>query len=166
MVMKSSNSYVRGSTAYAPERNRENPLTQEEYEKLRRSKVERANRVKLKKNAQKRKSMSVIVGVFVVGLGLIFSEAQVYGIQNQLSKVKKEIVEVNKSNEDLRLQLVKVASIGNVEQIAQQKLHMVRPDRTKIIYADLSIDNFSEIPEDNSVGKFQEFILKIKSLLL
>lgn len=163
--MKNRNIYVNGSTAYAPERNTENPLTKEEYEKLRRAKIERSNRFKQKKNAKKRGTIINIAGIFVIGLGIIWSEAQVYGIQNQLSSIKKEIVEVNKSNEDLRLQLVKVSSISNIKTVAEEKLHMINPNRSQILFADLNKNNFSDAPEDNREGKAKELFLKIKNLL-
>jgi cell division protein FtsL len=163
--MKNRNTYVNGSNAYAPERSRENPLTREEYEKLNRAKIERTNRIKQKKNAKKRKAMFTIVGAFVVGVSLIWSEAQVYGVQNKLTKMKKEIVEVGRSNEDLKIQLGKVTNIRNVENVAEQKLHMKKPEVSKFLYVDLAKNNFSEIPEDNSQGKLKELITKIKSLL-
>jgi cell division protein FtsL len=163
--MKNKNMYVSGSTAYAPERNTENPITREEYEKLRRAKIERSNRAKQKKNAKKRGTIVTIAGVFIIGFGVIWSEAQVYGIQNQLSSIKKEIVEVNKLNEDLRLQLVKVSSINNIKTIAEDKLHMSTPSRTNVMFADLSKNNFSELPKDNREGKAKELFLKIKNLL-
>ena len=55
LVVKNRNMYISGSTALAPEREYDKPLRKEEYEKLRKAKVERINRVKQKKNAKRKK---------------------------------------------------------------------------------------------------------------
>jgi cell division protein FtsL len=165
LVKKSRFEYINGSTVYAPERLRESPLKKEKYEKLRKTKIERINRVKKKKNAQKRRVMVSIITVFGVGLSLIWGEAQVYGNQMELTKIKKEIVDVNRQNDDLKIQLLKVSSLENIKQNAENKLHMIIPDRKNVIYADLSKDNFNEETKDGSESKTKDLWLRIKNLL-
>jgi cell division protein FtsL len=165
LVTKSKNMYVSGSTAYAPERSFDSPLTREEYDKLRKAKTDRINRVKLKKNSKKRKTILSIASVFVMGLGLIFSEAQVYKAQTNLTNLKKEIVEARLVNDDLTLQLAKVSSISTIKETAEGKLNMKNPDRSMALYVDLSRDNFNPKSEDNRVSKTKEALGKIKNLL-
>lgn len=165
MVKKSRFEYISGSTVYAPERHKESPLRKEEYEKLRKKKIERINRVKQKKNAQKRSVMVSIITVFGVGLSLIWGEAQVYRTQRELSKIKKEIVEVNRQNDDLKIQLLKVSSLENIKQNAESKLQMVSPARKNVIYADLSKNNFIKEPMDGSESKTKDLWWRIKNLL-
>jgi cell division protein FtsL len=165
LVMKSKSMYVDGSTAYAPERSFDSPLTREEYEKLRKAKIDRANRIKQKKNSLKRKTILSIASVFVMGFGLIFGEAQVYGTQNKLTNLKKEIAEARSVNDDLKLQLAKVSSIGTIKETAEAKLQMRNPDRSTALYVDLSKDNFSPESKDNRTSKTKEVIGKIKNLL-
>jgi cell division protein FtsL len=165
LVKKSRFEYISGSTAYAPERHKESPLRKEEYEKLRKKKIERINRVKQKKNAQKRSVMVSIITVFGVGLSLIWGEAQVYRTQRELSKIKKEIVEVNRQNDDLKIQLLKVSSLENIKQNAESKLQMVSPARKNVIYADLSKNNFIKEPMDGSESKTKDLWWRIKNLL-
>jgi cell division protein FtsL len=165
LVKKSRFEYINGSTVYAPERHRESPLKKEEYEKLRKTKIQRINRIKLKKNAQKRKVMVSIVTVFGVGISLIWGEAQVYSSQRELTKIKKEIVDIGRQNDDLKIQLLKVSSLENIKQNAENKLHMMIPDRKNVIYADLSKDNFSREPKDGSENKTKDLWMMIKNLL-
>lgn len=165
MVKKSKFEYINGSTVYAPERVKETPLKKEEYEKLRKKKIERINRVKQKKNAQKRSVILSIITTFGVGLSLIWGEAQVYRTQRELTKIKKEIVEINKHNDDLKLQLLKVSSLENIKQNAESKLHMITPDRKNAIYADLSKNNFSKEPGDGSASKTKDLWWRLKNLL-
>jgi cell division protein FtsL len=165
LVVKSRNTYINGSTVLAPDKRVESPLKKEEYEKLKRSKVERINRVKQKKNAQKRKVMMSIACVFLVGFSLIWGEAQVYRSQIKLSDIKAEITETNKENEDLRLQLAKASSIDNIRSVAESNLHMIAPDRKLMIVADLNKDNFIDEPKDYRESKAKEIITIIKSLL-
>jgi cell division protein FtsL len=165
LVKKSRFDYINGSTVYAPERHTESPLKKEEYEKLRKTKIQRINRIKQKKNAQKRQVMVSIITVFAMGLSLIWGEAQVYRTQRELTKVKKEITEINRLNDDLKVQLLKVSSIENIKQSAENKLHMIIPDRKNVIYADLSKDNFNRETKDGSESKTKDLWWRIKNLL-
>ena len=165
LVVRNGNEYINGSTVFAPEVDRNNPLRKEEYEKLRKANIERSNRAKQKKNTKKRKIMLNIFLVFLTGLGLIWSEARVYNTQKDLSKIKKEIHDVQQSNEALKIELVKVSGIEIVKSTAENNLHMINPDRKQAIYMDLSKDNFAEAPKDDREGKTKEIISKIKNLL-
>jgi hypothetical protein len=165
LVVKKDELYINGSTVLVPERNRENPLIKEEYEKLRKSKIERSNRQKKLKNTNKRKILFSIVCVFILGFGLITSETEVYNSQQKLTEIKKQIADVNKDNNDLELKLVKVGGIDHIQQTAQNNLHMIAPDRKSIIYADLNKNNFAKVPKDVKVSKTKEVIERIKNLL-
>lgn len=165
MVKKSRYEYINGNTVYAPDRVKESPLKKEEYEKLRKTKIERINRIKKKKNVQKRKVIVAIIAIFGVGLSLIWGEAQVYSNQRKLTSIKKEIVEINRQNDDLKIQLLKVSSLENIKQNAENKLHMITPDRKNVIYADLSKDNFNKEPKDGSESKTKDLWWRIKNLL-
>ena len=143
LVVKNRNMYISGSTALAPEREYDRPLRKEEYEKLRKAKALRINRAKQKKNAKKRKVMFNIASVFIIGFSIVWGEAQVYGTQQKLTSIKTQIIEINKENEDYKHQLAKVGSIENIKQVAEKDIHMITPDRTLIISADLEKNNFN-----------------------
>lgn len=165
MVMGKGNEYVKGSTVFAPEVGRPNPLSKEEYEKLRKAKVERLNRVRQKKNAKKRKVMLTILLVFFTGIGLIWGQARVYSTQRELSRINKEIHDVQQANEALKVELVKVSGIEKVKSTAEKNLHMINPDRKQFLYVDLSKDNFAKVPKDDRESKTKEIVSKIKNLL-
>jgi cell division protein FtsL len=165
LVRKSNYEYINGSTVFAPERMAPSPLKKEEYEKLRRAKIERTNRLREQKNAKKRKVMTSIITVFIVGLGLIWGEAQVYATQQQLTKLKRQIVDMNRQNDDLKVQLLKVSSLEHVKQSAEDKLQMINPDKKYVIYMDLNKDNFNKEPKDDRESKSKELFMRIKNLL-
>ena len=85
--------------------------------------------------------------------------------QQKLTNIKKEIIEINKENEDYKLQLAKVSSIEHIKQVAENDIHMITPDRTLMISVDLEKDNFIRTPNDDRKSITKEIIFKMKSLL-
>lgn len=165
MVMDKKQQYVKGNTALAPEKQEREPLRKEEYDLLRKSKIERANRLKHNKNIKKRKVLKSIAVIFVFGFAIMFNESKLYDRQQEITQINKQINEINKTNEDLRIQLVKLNGLNNIKDAADNKLQMVIPQNGSEVRVDFSKNNFAEVPRDDKESLAKEFLAKIKGLL-
>jgi len=157
--------YVKGSAALAPKREEKETTRQKDYESLRRAKIERENRLKYKKNMQKRKVLKTIVAVFIVGIGLMYNEGRIYEKQQKIIEINKEIKTVNQQIEDVKYQLLKLNSVANIKEIADNELNMTIPKNTETVYVDFSKENFAEATQEEKESFAEEVLDKIKSLL-
>ena len=157
--------YIKGSTALAPEKQQKEPARKEDYEVLRKSQIERANRLKHKKNLNKRKVIKAIAVLFLAGITLMFNEGRLYNKQQKITQINRQISELSKQNEDSRIQLIKLNSLANIKYTADNSLQMVMPERDKVVYVDFSKNNFAEAPQDDKESLAEEFLAKIKGLL-
>lgn len=120
---------IRGNTVLAPSRvpyvNRENEKKQ-----------------KIKKINRKTKSKALFIRnvflAFIIGLTLIGRYSAIYNMQQQLNSVKSNINEMNKENDNLKVELVKYNNLHYIEDVATNKLHMISPNRNDAIYANIS----------------------------
>ena len=165
LVMDNKQEYIKGSTALSPKRQEKGPLKKEDYELLRKARIERSNRIKLKKNLRKRKVLKTIAVVFVFGFALMFNESRLYDKQQKISKIKNQVSEASKTNEDFKIQLYKLDGIKNIKDTAENKLQMVLPQVGSEIRVDLSKNNFAEVPRDDKESFAEEILAKIKGLL-
>jgi len=154
--------YVRGSAALAPKRQEKD---QKDYESLKKAKIERENRLKHKKNMQKRKVLKTIAAVFIVGIGLMYNEGRIYQKQQRIIEINNEIKKVNQQIEDTKFQLLKLNSVANIKEIADNELNMSIPKNTETVYVDFSKNNFAEVPQEEKESFAEEVLGKIKSLI-
>lgn len=157
--------YVKGSSALAPKRQESEPNRQKDYESLRKAKIERENRLKHKKNMQKRKVLKTIAAVFVVGIGLMYNEGRIYEKQQKIIEINNEIKQVNQQIEDTKYQLLKLNSVANIKEAADNELNMTIPKNSETVYVDFSKNNFAEVPQEEKESFAKEVLGKIKSLL-
>ncbi|EPS51695.1 cell division protein FtsL [Clostridium botulinum CFSAN002367] len=84
-------------------------------------------------------------------------------MQKDLSNINSHISEVEKENENLKVELVHYNNLSNIEKVAGQNLKMVPPDKDSAIYTDLSYNNFKAENSKNHIGEkhnaFLEFFL-------
>ncbi|MDP4090465.1 MAG: hypothetical protein Q8930_14540 [Bacillota bacterium] len=165
LVMDKNQQYIKGSVAAVPERQERGPIRKEDYELLRKSQIERSNRLKHNKNTRKRRVLKTIAVVFAFGFALMFNESKLYDRQQKITVINKEISEIGKSNEDMRIQLVKLNGLTSIKEAADNKLQMVIPERGKEIYVDFSKNNFAEVPREDKKSFAEEVVAKIKGLL-
>ena len=157
--------YVKGSTALAPKRQEKEPDRQKDYESLRKSKIERENRLKHKKNMQKRRVLKTIVTIFIAGIGLMYNEGRIYEKQQRIIEINNDIKLVNQQIEDTKFQLLKLNSVANIKETADNELNMTIPKNTEAVYVDFSKNNFAEVPQEEKESFAEEVLGKIKSLL-
>lgn len=115
-----------------------------EKEKLKREKL-RQKRIK-----NKAKILRNILLIFVIGLLLVGRYCIIYNMQTQLNSINNDISKLNSKNEQLKVNLVQYNNIQYIESTAINKLHMVFPNKTSIVYTDLDKKNISTTPQKES----------------
>ncbi len=160
--MLTEKEYVNGNNVILPNREDE---TQVKRENLRKKKNGNATKNKLneKKKKQHINTIKAIAIVFVCGLVVVWRYGVAYNVQKQLTSIKSEQNALVRANDNLRLELKKVNNFKYIEENAESKFGMVKPDNNNVIIADLSKDNFKSHQEENK--KSSTFINKIKQLL-
>lgn len=152
---------VFGSNAVVTERKIEKREL-EKNEKLEKAKKERRLRILVKQRQQKKNIMQIVALVFIFGIIIIGRNASIYSMQKQLTSINSEIKEVRNDNEALKIELLKVSSLENIKNYAENNLKMINPDKSTVIRHDISKNNFTE-PTESNINK--TFLSKIKDAL-
>ncbi|GIM27988.1 hypothetical protein CPJCM30710_06540 [Clostridium polyendosporum] len=142
LVMK--NYDVKGNVAFNPKRKIDGPNHDKQYESLRRSKIERKNRLQEQQKASRKAATQVILLILVLGLITIWRDSKVYNLQNQLSITNKQIKDINSENEALRIEIIKSSSLENIKTIAENNLKMSVPEKEDIVKAAVTEDYFKD----------------------
>jgi len=116
--------YVNGNTVVKPER-KDREIDRKKYEELKRSKRERNKRLRGEEKKRRNGILQIAAFIFIIGVFIISRDSQVYSTQRDLDKINSEIKVAKADNEALRVELLKVASLGNVKTKAETKLGMV-----------------------------------------
>ncbi|OPJ63242.1 hypothetical protein [Clostridium oryzae] len=164
MLMDKSSYYINGSTIESPNTYEEIPSKQE-YEKLKKSKIEKNNRQKHKKNLQKRKTIIAVTAVFALGLLLMYNQSKVYSKQMKLTELKRNISELRLTHEDTQMKLYKLSNIETIRKNAQNKVGMVSMKKTKNVYVNFSKNYFKPRTSEAKMSKTKELLIKLKNLL-
>lgn len=165
LVMK--NYDVKGNVAFNPKRRINEPDHDKQYESLRRSKVERKNRLREQHKANRKAAKQVISLILILGLVTIWRDSKVYDLQDQLAMTNKQIKDVNSENEALRIQIIKSASLENIKTIAENNLKMSVPEKENIVKAAVTEDYFKDDTMSDTKQKKEEsnLLAKIKDAL-
>jgi cell division protein FtsL len=121
---------ISGNTVLAP--------NYEPYRESEQKRQVRENRISKKNINKKIIVMRNIMIAFIVGITLVGRYCILYNLQSELNTSKQNIAELNKENENLKVDLVKYNNIQYIEDVAVNKLGMVTPNRNDAIYADVS----------------------------
>ena len=143
----------------------ERPLHKEEQKRQDQlKKVKQSRRIKqLELAKEQRKSIiQIAAAILVTGVITIGGYSSLYAMQDQVSDMNLQISELKSDNEALNLKLLKVASLDNIKNVAENELGMVNQDTKEIIRYDLSVDNFRQENENN---RNQSIFAKIKDAL-
>ncbi len=127
--------YVKGNTVLKPQRRVRKPDERKKSE-------DKSNLIRKKALREKKRNRNAILQiallVFVLGVMTIWRDTKVYGLQAELGKIKGEISHVKAENEALKVDLLKNASLTNIEKNAKGKLDMVNPADAEKVNIDLS----------------------------
>lgn len=152
--------YINGSTVIRREEKRYDEERQKDIERIKKSKRDRQLREKLKTKQLKKNMSQIIVAVFVTGMIVMVGDSRVYSAQRQIKDMKKAISSLHSSNEDMKVQIIKISSIDQIKDLSENKLKMVSPTIEDNVYVDMSKNNFS--PKDDDTKDNANFMDKIK----
>lgn len=161
MIVVNEDSIIQGNTVlkpkYSPSKNNESEKEKEEKKK-RYKQINRRikNKLKIIRN---------IALIFTIGITLVARYSIIYDMQRELNSIKSNINNINKENENLRVELVKYSNIMQIEDIAINKLHMVKPDKSMAVYTDLSKEIVQSTEKKKQVEEQQNIWNRLKKLL-
>lgn len=164
MIVVNEDSYIQGNTVLQPEyrpyeddqRDKER-LKRENFKKRKKAKQRLKKKVKIIRNI----SLSFIVGLIFVG-----RYCSIYNMQMELNSVATNINEINRENENLKVELVKYNNLQHIEDIAMNKFQMVRSDKGAAVYTNLDKENIKisekkvqdKIEKENLWSKFRKVL--------
>ena len=160
MVEMNEQVYINGNTVMVPKRRPEI----KENEKAKQSKERNKRNKKNRELKSKIKTLVMIVAIFIGGFVLINRYATIYNMQGELSKKNAAISDMIKVNDDLNLTILKSGNINNMDNVATNKLKMVKVDASAAVSCDLQKDNFKKTTEKSNAGNTSVFE-KIKKML-
>lgn len=129
MIVMNKNKMINGNNAMQPEYE-----SYEDYKKKRKIEV----RTRHRNIKHKLRIMRNIAIVFIVGMVLIARYSIIYNMQNQLTTVQNNIDRLSRENDNLTVELVKYNNLEYIEENAIKKLHMIQPEKSTAVYADLN----------------------------
>ncbi len=113
--------------------------------------IETTNKVKkIKKtnSSLKIKVFGMALLILAVSLGVLFRYAQMTQIKMEVSKLDKQINELNKHKTDISLELDRIKESGWIENEAQNRLGMIYPHNEQIVYVSVDMNDV-----DNDINK-------------
>lgn len=153
MIVVNEESFIQGNTVLKPEyRPYRDNESHKEKNKKKKLKKNRKNKTRLN---NKVKVIRNIILTFIVGLVLVGRYCAIYNMQMELNLTKNNINEINRENENLKVELVKYNNLQYIEDIATNKLQMLPPDKGAAVYTDLGKENIkiTEKKEQDKVEK-------------
>ena len=144
--------YIRGNTALAPERKIKEQEVKRKKKQVKKEFDWKNNRIKI---------ISSAVIVSILGVASLTIDSYVYKIQKNLSNLEVEMdVELAKS-EAMKVDLLKVSSLDNINNVAINGLNMTYPDKSNSITIDMSKNYFDHIKDKKETNTKTGLIAKI-----
>lgn len=129
----------------------------------------RVNKSLKEKHKKKVKGqLKLLLSIFVISsisLLILARYVMIMDLNNDINKLKKEVVNSEKMNENLKVELMKHCDIKEIEKVASSKLGMVHPSGINTVYLDVKKDNNVNKDETVKEEKKVSFIDKIVKYL-
>lgn len=129
----------------------------------------KVNKSLKEKHKKKVKSqLKLLFSIFIISsisLLILARYAMIMDLNNEINRLKKEVVNSEKMNENLTIELMKHCDIKQIEEVASNKFGMVHPSGINIVYLDEKIDNKANEDETIKEEKKVSFIDKIVKYL-
>lgn len=129
MILMNKDSMVNGNTVLQPE--------YKPYKETGKKELKHKNKNRELKIKRKLKVIRNICIVFIVGVILIYRYCVIYNAQTELNSIENDISQINKQNENLRVELVRYNNLEYIENNAINKLQMKVPDKGSAVYTSL-----------------------------
>ncbi len=161
--MVTDKEYIKGSTVSIPNRKAEKDTKKQDLEVKRIQQERRKELIKKQKN-NKKNTLQAIALVFICGLIVIWRYGEVYTVQKQLGTIRTEQTTLQRENDTLKIEILKVNNFAYIKDNAESKFNMVEPSKDNAMIADIAKDNFNENLEENKTEN--SFLQKIKQLFV
>ncbi|MHC1682526.1 MAG: hypothetical protein AB6733_06210 [Clostridiaceae bacterium] len=161
MIIGNDELYVNGNTVLKPNRVQYEKQNNEQYEKLKKQQKQLKRKEEKEAKIKKVKVISLILLAFVLGFTVVLRYSLIYSVQKEYVEARQGIAQLNKENESLQINLIKLEDNQDVKaKIASLK--MVSPNKNTCVNVDLNKEVFNEKKEN----KTEEGVLSyIKQLI-
>lgn len=149
MIVMNEDKIINGNNAMQPEYTEEKQMIKRR--KPKKNKIN--NKLKVIRN---------IGLVFIIGLTLIARYSIIYNMQMGLNSSQNRIENLNRDNENLMVELVKYNNLQYIEDTAVNKLHMVQPEKSSVVYVDLNKSIIKKETSDKDNKKFNSILDMLK----
>lgn len=149
-LLEKKYNYIDGSTVQKPLRREQ---LEEQRRREERRKREKNKRLKARAVKNRWSIMQIAALFLVLGVGTIVRDGQVYKMQNNLSKLGSEIKLTTAQNEALKVSLLKVSSLQNIEKEATSKLDMSIANKADVVFIDTSKDFLGSLKTEEQLGE-------------
>jgi cell division protein FtsL len=124
----------------------------------------------LKENHKKKVKgqLKLLLSIFIISsisLLILARYVMIMDLNNDINKLKKEVINSEKMNENLKVELMKHCDIKQIEEVASSKLGMVHPSGINTVYLDGKVDDKANKDESVKEEKKVSFIDKIVKYL-
>lgn len=139
--------YVQGNTAVNPQRKYNN--TKKTKKNINIDKNKKKKLIRQEKIRKRNAALQIALVIFVLGVITIWRDSKVYRLQTEVGTINSDIKKVTSDNEALKVELLKHASLKNIESNAKNKLKMISTVDAKKVNIDLSKDYLSGLGNVN-----------------
>lgn len=159
MIIGNEELYVRGNTVLKPEKVKIENENSKKYEKFN----EQRKQLKLKEERRSKvKMVSYIFMFFIVGFTVIYRYSLIYGIQKEYVETRQSAAVLQKENENLRVNLIKLEDNEEINnKITSMK--MVNANKAACAGVDLDKAVFNEKKENKTEGGVLSYIKQLFS---
>ena len=164
MLVKEVEYYNNKNTLDYPKR-KSREEDRKKYDELRKAKRNREKRRREASKLKRKVAFEVISVAFIACIISLAIDTRVFNMQNQLNDINSQINSVKADNEDLKVKLLQIGSLDEIETNAQNKLGMVATTKDNIVSVDLSKNYFQKLDDEDKEAKEDLSIYgKIKSI--
>lgn len=161
MIIGNDELYVNGNTVLKPNRVQYERPKNDEYEKLKQQKNQLKRKEENEAKIKKVKVISLILLSFILGFTVVLRYSLIYSIQKEYVEARQGMAQVNKENESLQINLIKLEDNKEIKEKISG-LKMVSPNKNTCVNVDLNKEVFNAKKEN----KTEEGVLSyIKQLI-
>lgn len=145
---------VKGNNAVKPLKKTTIPKPKRQDKNVKR-KHKREELFRKEKQSDRKYMLTVIISILSLGCIIIAGDGKVYKMQQNVSRLEKQINATEEENEALRVKILKYSALNNIEENASNTLGMHVAQGTDVVKIDFS-NNYFEDVEEHSVPKKEE----------
>lgn len=149
MIIGNDEYIVRGNTVLKPQIGSVEKEKNEKYERLNKQKKELNLKKQTEVKINKAKTLAYIFGFFLLGFTVLYRYSLIYSVQKDYVEERQGLVTLQKENENLKINLVKLEDDKNIKEKIDS-LKMVTVNKSTCVNVDLDKDVFNEKKENKT----------------